>query len=83
MIEEFNKEILIQYVCKSWLNGLEIDKEVSIDNNGNTILIIDFKEPGQTIVIKVDDFVNIIIPEAHKRISQPHPPKGGCLSLTT
>lgn len=65
--EKYHKEKLIQLVCESWLSGYEMDYDSWFDNNGNPIRIFHFGNDEKSIVIKTDDFNNIIIPEAKRR----------------
>lgn len=68
--EKYHKEKLIQHVCKSWLSGYEMDYDSWFDNNGNLIRIFHFRNDENPIVIKLDDFNNIIIPEAKRRFDE-------------
>ena len=68
--EKYHKEKLVQYVCESWLSGLEMDYESWMDNNGRPIRIIHLGDNEKSIVIKLEDFNNIIVPEAKRRFDE-------------
>jgi hypothetical protein len=65
--EKYHKEKLIKYTLDCLITGYEMDRDLWMDNQGNSIMIIHMGMNKKSIVIKSSIFHEQIKTEALKR----------------